>query len=134
VTAGSGGGSGNDGTAGNGPGTGGGKGSGNGTGTGTGDGAGTGGGNGTIYPPTPIQLVILPLPAPSKDKKYDLEAVYDVDSLGHATLVQWNKPKDDGYAKRVLQSLMGYKFRPAVRADGTPTRGTAVIRVSLGGK
>jgi hypothetical protein len=78
------------------------------------------------------QLVILPLPAPKKDSRYDLEAVFDVDSTGHATLVNWTKPKDEGYAKKVLQTLLGYKFRPAVRADGMPTRGTAVIRVSLG--
>ena len=131
-TAGTGGGSGNDGSDGNGPGRGGGKGSGDGTGTGSSTGPGTGGGFGTIYPPTVTQLVVLPMPAPSKDKRYELEAHFDVDSLGNATLISWNKPKDEGYAKKVYTTLMGYKFRPAVRADGNPTRGTAIIRVSLG--
>ncbi len=127
-----GGGTGNDGSGGTGPGSGGGKGSGVGTGTGSGVGPGTGGGTGTIYPPSPIQLVILPLPAPRKVKPYELEATFDVDSTGHATLLQWNEPKDKSYARRVLDTLLGWRFRPAVRADGMPVRAMFTVRASIG--
>jgi protein TonB len=126
-----GGGTGNDGSGGTGSGSGGGMGSGKGTGKGSGEGPGTGGGMGTVYPPTVTQLVILPMPVPGKVKPYEMEAVFDVDSTGHATLVQWNQPKDNNYAKKVLETLLGYRFRPAVRAaDGMSVRGYAVIRAS----
>jgi protein TonB len=131
--AGAGGGSGNDGSAGMGPGKGGGVGSGEGTGRGTGVGPGTGGGTGTVYPPQVTQLVILPLPAPNKVKPYEMTAVFDVDSLGKATLITWNQPKDSDYARKVLATLNGYRFRPAVRAlDGMPVRDTVAIRASIG--
>jgi periplasmic protein TonB len=133
VVAGAGGGSGNDGTNGSGPGKGGGKGSGEGTGTGSSVGPGTGGGTGTVYPPQVTQLVILPLPAPNKVKPYEMTAVFDVDSLGHAELLTWNRPKDSDYARKVEATLKGYRFRPAVRAiDGMPVRDTVAIRASVG--
>ena len=133
VVAGTGGGSGNDGTNGSGPGKGGGKGSGEGTGTGSSVGPGTGGGSGTVYPPQVTQLVILPLPAPNKVKPYEMTAFFDVDSLGRATLIDWNRPKDSDYAKKVEATLRGYRFRPAVRAlDGMPVRDTVAIRASIG--
>lgn len=133
VVAGVGGGSGNDGSGGTGPGSGGGKGSGAGTGTGSSVGPGTGGGNGTVYPPQVTQLVILPLPAPNKVKPYEMLATFDVDSLGRATLIGWNRPKDNDYAKKVEATLMGYRFRPAVRAiDGQPVRDTVQIKASVG--
>jgi protein TonB len=132
ATVGTGGGSGNDGTAGSGPGKGGGVGSGEGTGRGSGIGPGTGGGFGTVYPPTVTQLVILPLPAPSKVKPYELVAWFDVDSLGRATLLTWNEPKDKGYRDKVYTSLQGYRFRPAVTWDGRPVRDTVAIRASVG--
>jgi len=130
--AGTGGGSGNDGTSGSGPGKGGGVGSGEGGGRGSGVGDGTGGGSGTVYPPTVTQLVILPMPVPGKVKPYELVAYFDVDSTGHATLLQWNEPKDAGYAKKVLETLKGWRFRPAVRLDGTPVRDTIAVRASVG--
>jgi hypothetical protein len=133
VVAGTGGGSGDDGSNGAGPGKGGGKGSGEGTGTGSSVGPGTGGGTGTVYPPQVTQLVILPLPAPNKVKPYEMTAIFDVDSLGHATLIDWNQPKDRDYANKVLATLKGYRFRPAVRAiDGMPVRDTVAIRASIG--
>jgi hypothetical protein len=76
--------------------------------------------------------VILPVPAPSKVKPYEMVAWFDVDSTGKATLLDWNPPRDDNYAKRVKATLNGYRFRAAVRADGTPVRDTVAIRASIG--
>jgi hypothetical protein len=129
---GAGGGRGDDGSAGDGPGKNGGKGAGDGPGTGNQDGPGTKGGLGSVYPPFLVQAVILPLPAPGKVKPYELVAVYDVDSLGKATLINWNPPSDASYARRVAVTLDGYRFRPAVTADGRPVRDTVVVRASVG--
>jgi hypothetical protein len=86
-----------------------------------------------VYPPQVTQLVILPLPAPNKVKPYEMTAIFDVDSLGRATLIQWNEPKDRDYARKVETTLKGYRFRPAVRAiDGMPVRDTVEIRASVG--
>ncbi len=125
--AGVGGGSGNDGSAGSGPGSGGGVGSGVGTGRGSGIGPGTGGGTGKVYPPTPTNLVILPIPVPSKVRPYKLIAFFDVDERGNTTLISFNPSKDSGYNKKIREMLLEFRFRPAVRADGTPVRDTTWI-------
>ena len=125
--AGVGGGSGTDGSAGSGPGSGGGVGSGVGTGRGSGVGPGTGGGTGKIYPPTPTNLVILPIPVPAKVRPYKLIAFFDVDERGNTTLISFNPSKDSGYNRKIREMLLEFRFRPAVRADGTPVRDTTWI-------
>lgn len=121
------GGTGNDGSAGNGPGSGGGRGSGVGTGTGSGTGPGTGGGSGRVYPPTVTHLAMLPVPVPSKVRPYTLVAVFEVDEKGNARLLQFNESKDSNYNKKIRAMLAEIRFRPAVRADGTPVLDTTSI-------
>ena len=130
VVNGTGGGTGTDGTAGNGPGSGGGVGSGIGTGRGTGNGPGTGGGNGDVYPPQAITLALPPLPTPTRVKPYRLVAWFDVDERGNAKLIAWNRSKDGGYNRKILEMLTEVRFRPAVRPDGTPVRDTVSIIVN----
>jgi len=127
LVTGVGGGSGTDGTSGNGPGSGGGVGSGIGTGRGSGTGPGTGGGTGKIYPPTVTNLAILPIPVPSKVRPYKLVAFFEVDEKGNARLLSFNESKDNGYNKKIREMLGEVRFRPAVRADGTPVRDTTWI-------
>lgn len=130
---GTGGGTGNDGTNGTGPGTGGGKGSGNGTGTGTKDGPGTGGGNGTKYKASVTTLVLPPLPAPAKVKPYSMTACFEVDSVGHQRLLDWNKSRDDGYNRKVLETLNNTRFKPAWDPKlGMAVRDTTCINVRVG--
>lgn len=124
---GSGRGTGNDGTNGNGPGRGGGEGSGIGRGRGSGTGPGTGGGDGTIYPPTVVALPILPLPIPAKVRPYRMVAQFEVDSAGHATLLNWNRSKDSGYNRRIQDMLLEIRFRPAVTRDGRPVKAIAIV-------
>ncbi len=113
---------------GSGPGTGGGTGSGTGTGTGTGSGPGTGGGPGISYPPTPTQFFLPPLPAPSSIRGYHLIAYFDVDEKGNAKLLGFNPSRDGGYNRKLRDVLTALKFRPGVRADGTPVRDTVDIQ------
>ncbi|HUQ18486.1 MAG TPA: hypothetical protein VM099_02640 [Gemmatimonadaceae bacterium] len=111
-----------------GPGTGGGVGSGIGTGTGTGVGPGTGGGPAGAYPPTPTQFFLPPLPAPASLKGYHLVAFFDVDEKGKATLLGFNPSRDNGYNKKLRDVLLSLRFRPGVKADGTPVRDTVDIQ------
>ena len=127
LVTGVGGGTGSDGSAGSGPGSGGGVGSGVGTGRGSGVGPGTGGGSGKVYPPTPTNLVILPIPVPAKVRPYKLIAYFDVDERGNTTLISFNPSKDAGYNRKIREMLLEFRFRPAVRADGTPVRDTTWI-------
>lgn len=127
VVKGTDGGSGNDGTAGSGPGRGGGVGSGVGTGRGSGTGPGTGGGDAVIYPPAVVSLPILPLPIPPKVRPYRMVAQFEVDSLGNARLLAFNPSRDAGYNRRIREMLLEIRFRPAVRADGTPVKALAVV-------
>jgi hypothetical protein len=121
-------GTGNPGTAGAGPGSGGGIGSGIGPGTGSGNGPGTGGGPGKNYPPTPTQFFLPPLPAPSSLKGYHLIAYFDVDEKGNAKLLGFNQSRDGDYNRKLRDVLMSLRFRPGVRADGTPVRDTVDIQ------
>jgi periplasmic protein TonB len=129
TTPSSGDGAGNAGTAGAGPGTGGGVGSGEGTGRGSSIGPGTGGGPGKDYPPTVRDLFIPPMPAPSAVKGFHMKAFFDVDEKGNAKLLGFNPTRDGDYNKRVAEVLKSMRFRPGVRADGTPMRDTAEIEI-----
>lgn len=129
VEPGVGGGAGNDGSAGNGIGKGGGTGSGIGTGAGSGVGSGTGAGDGDseIYPPTVIALPILPLPVPKKVRPYKMVAYFEVDTLGKATLLDFNPSNDRGYNKRIREMLSEIRFRPAVMRSGKAVLDTAIV-------
>jgi hypothetical protein len=111
-----------------GPGSGGGVGSGVGPGTGSSNGPGTGGGPAGAYPPTPTQFFLPPLPAPAGLKGYHLIAWFDVDEKGNATLLGFNPSRDGGYNKKLKDVLLALRFRPGVRADGTPVRDTVDIQ------
>lgn len=126
-TAGTGGGSGHDGSGGNGPGSGGGVGSGVGTGRGSGVGPGTGGGPGDIFPPTVTNLALLPIPVPNRVRPYKMVAWFEVDERGNAKLIAFNPTRDGNYNKKIRDMLAEVRFRPAVRADGTPVRDTVSI-------
>jgi protein TonB len=129
---GQGGGTGSDGSNGSGPGSGGGVGSGVGTGRGSGTGPGTGGGPGTVYPPTPANVVLPPMNLAQKHRPYTASAFFDVDERGNATLIAVQPPTGDrDYNRKLYAALRDYRFRPAVRWDGTPVRDTAVVEFTL---
>ncbi len=130
-TPGTGGGTGNDGTAGTGPGTGGGVGSGIGTGRGSGIGPGTGGGNGENYSPSLLFAFIPPMPIPDKVKGTEVIATFDVDSTGRVLSFKFTETRDRGYNKRLKEVFGEFKFRPAVRPDGTPIRALAQVAYTL---
>ncbi|HXC25917.1 MAG TPA: hypothetical protein VNU46_08375 [Gemmatimonadaceae bacterium] len=112
-----------------GPGHGGGIGSGEGSGRGSSTGPGTGGGNATIHPPEPTQFFLPPLPQPRNLHGFRLVAWFDVDSLGKSTLLRFNPSPDGDYNKRLRETLMALKFRPAVRLDGFPVRDTVDVQI-----
>ncbi|MEA3247961.1 MAG: hypothetical protein U9Q74_17575, partial [Gemmatimonadota bacterium] len=124
------GGTGSDGTGGSGPGTGGGVGSGVGTGVGSANGPGTGGGGGRVYPPYVTNLALLPVPVPSRVRPYTLVAVFEVDERGNAKLLHFNETRDSDYNRKIRAMLDEVRFRPAVRADGTPVKDTTSITAS----
>jgi periplasmic protein TonB len=127
IEPGIGGGSGNDGTAGAGPGSGGGVGAGVGTGRGSGLGAGTGGGVQANYPPVPIEFFLPPLPAPSSVRGMHFIAEFDVDSTGRVLDFKFTQTRDGDYNKRIASVLKSMRFKPGVRADGSPLRMTAQV-------
>lgn len=128
---GTGGGTGADRSGGSGPGSGGGVGSGVGTGRGTATGPGTGGGGEEIYPPEVTTMVMLPQPVPRKIRPYTMVAWFDVDERGRATLLAFNPSKDGAYNRRLREVLAEWRFRPAVRADGTPVRDTISVTAAV---
>lgn len=131
LTAGIGGGTGNDGSGGTGPGRGGGVGSGVGTGRGSGTGPGTGGGEGEIYPPTPDFLTIPPMPKPRKVIGQVVKLRFQVDVDGSVIAFDFTPTSDSDYNKRIREQFKDVRFRPAVRWDGQPVIGTAMLTLRL---
>lgn len=131
LTAGIGGGTGNDGSGGTGPGRGGGVGSGVGTGRGSGTGPGTGGGPGEIYPPTPDFLTIPPMPKPRKVIGQVVKLRFQVDVDGSVIAFDFTPTSDSDYNKRIREQFKDVRFRPAVRWDGQPVIGTAMLTLRL---
>lgn len=119
---GSGGGTGADGTLGSGPGTGGGVGSGVGTGRGSGTGVGAGGGTTANYAPALIETFLPPSGVSKRDKGKTVVAVFDVDSTGKVLSVEFTQVSDGGYNRKLREAFEAFRFRPAVRPDGTPIR------------
>jgi protein TonB len=131
LSAGIGGGTGNDGTSGTGPGRGGGVGSGVGTGRGSGEGPGTGGGEGEIYPPTPDFLTIPPMPKPRKVIGQVVQLKFQVDVDGDVIAFEFTPTSDSDYNRRIREQFKDVRFRPAVRWDGQPVIGTAMLTLRL---
>lgn len=131
LSAGIGGGTGNDGTSGTGPGRGGGVGSGVGTGRGSGEGPGTGGGEGEIYPPTPDFLTIPPMPKPRKVIGQVVQLKFQVDIDGTILAFEFTPTSDSDYNRRIREQFKEVRFRPAVRWDGQPVIGTAMLTLRL---
>jgi TonB family protein len=130
--AGDGGGAGKDAGAGNGPGTGGGTGSGIGTGTGSAIGPGTGGGNATIYPPTPRALFVPPNGTPRRLKGKTIVIELEVDETGKVLTAEFTPRSGNGdYDEQFIASLREQRFRPAVRANGTPVKFTYRYEILL---
>ena len=130
--AGAGAGAGTDAGPGIGPGTGGGTGSGIGTGTGSAIGPGTGGGNATIFPPTPRALFVPPNGTPRRLRGKTIAIELEVDETGKVVTAEFTpRSGDGGYDDQLLASLREQRFRPAVRANGTPVKFTYRYEILL---
>jgi hypothetical protein len=67
------------------------------------------------------------MPVPRSVRPYTLVAIFEVDETGKARLLQFNETKDKDYNRKIRAMLEEIRFRPAVRADGTPVRDTTSI-------
>jgi hypothetical protein len=74
-----------------------------------------------------IALPILPLPVPKKVRPYKMVAYFEVDTLGNATLLDFNPSNDRGYNKRIREMLSEIRFRPAVMRSGKAVLDTAIV-------
>jgi hypothetical protein len=54
-------------------------------------------------------------------------AQFEVDSLGNAKLIGFNRSRDNGYNKRIEEMLLQIRFRPAVTMNGRPVKAIAVV-------
>jgi hypothetical protein len=61
-------------------------------------------------------------------KGYHLTAFFDVDEKGTAKLLGFNPSPDGGYNRKLRDVLLALRFRPGVKADGTPVRDTVDIQ------
>jgi TonB family protein len=86
------------------------------------------------YPPTVRDLFIPPMPSPRSVRGMHVKAVFDVDEKGKSVLLSVTPIPDSGYSKRVSDVLKSLRFRPGVKADGTPKRDTTTIEFSFAGE
>ena len=64
----------------------------------------------------------MPLPLP-RNFFGKVEARFIIDARGAIERISFNSVPDREYTLRLLEAFRGFEFRPARRADGTPTRG-----------
>ena len=55
-------------------------------------------------------------------------AWFDVDTTGKATLLRFTPSSDKDYNKKLRETLLALKFRPAVRSNGVPIRDTVDVQ------
>lgn len=121
-------------SAGTGPGAGGGTGGGTGggigpgAGPGTGPGEGGGGAGGRGKPPRPRQEII---PAfdevPKELRGREFRAVYTIDETGKPTKVTFEPQITNArFASRLRETMLSYRFHPALDVNGRPVAGTWV--------
>jgi hypothetical protein len=128
-----------DSLAGAGPGTGGGVGGGTGggigpgTGTGSGPGTGTGAGEGgTGKPPFPRQYIIPPSDAPKELRGREIRVTSYVDARGKVERVEFHPEiSDGGYARRLREAMLNYRFNPATDASGHAIASTFETTVTI---
>jgi hypothetical protein len=116
--------------AGTGGGTGGGVGPGTGPGTGPDVGGGGAGGAGTG--PQQKRWVIPPENSPKELRGKAIRVTFWVDAAGKVQKVELDPEiRDRGYAKKFLEAMMNYEFRPARGPDGLPMPGKTEITITL---
>jgi periplasmic protein TonB len=122
-----------DSAGGTGPGAGGGTGGGIGPGTGTGTGPGAGGGvGGTGTGPQQKRWVIPPENSPKELRGRAIRVTFWVDAAGKVQKVELDPEiRDRGYAKKFLEAMMNYEFRPARDPAGLPVAGKTEITITL---
>jgi hypothetical protein len=74
-------------------------------------------------------MLLPPMPAPSSVHGFRLTAWFDVDSTGKATLLRFTPSPDRGYNDQIRKTLLEFRFKPAVRPDGTAIRDTAAVEM-----
>lgn len=126
--------------AGRGPGQGGGEGggtgggSGPGTGPGRGPGTGTGGGEGgTGRAPRPRYELIPPTDDPPKALRgREVRILFAIDADGKVRRVTFDPEIPSGkYARRLRETMEGYRFHPAIGPDGSAVPGTFEYTITV---
>lgn len=69
-----------------------------------------------------------PLPIPFSMKGTRVEVVFTISPAGDVTRVSLTPPKDRRFTRWLIEVWVPVKFRPALRADGTPTVGYYKVR------
>lgn len=69
------------------------------------------------YAARPTGVFLPPLPAPRKVQGFTLQALFEIDTLGRARLIRYNRSPDSGYNKRLVQLLKSLTFITARSVD-----------------
>ncbi len=121
-------------SAGTGPGAGGGTGGGTGggigpgAGPGTGPGEGGGGAGGRGRPPRPRQEIIPAIDGRPKELRgQEIRITYSIDETGKPVKVSFEPAIADGkFAGKLRETMLSYRFHPALDPNGRPVAGTWV--------
>ncbi|MBI2537802.1 MAG: hypothetical protein HYW06_12745 [Gemmatimonadetes bacterium] len=101
-------------------------------GTGAGSGAGPAGGSGEAFPPQARYSILPPLPKPASVRGKSFRVRFWVSPTGRVTRVDVSPPiPDPEYRKRFIELMYQYTFTPAMRPDGTPVAGQAILTITL---
>ena len=78
--------------------------------------------------PVPTEMILPPTPAPPSMLGTFVEATFVIDPRGSIQHILISEPADREFGRRMADHFRQFRFRPAVRDDGTPTRGNYTFR------
>ena len=80
----------------------------------------------------PKRFVLLPENKPKELRGKAIRVTFWVDPAGKVEKVAFDPEiRDRGYAKKFLEAMLNYEFRPARGPDGAPVPGVTVITVTV---
>lgn len=73
----------------------------------------------------------VPLPVPASLRGTRVVTVFSIDERGQITRISLRPPRDRAYARRFVEALLSFTFRPATTADGKPVRSRSVFTMDF---
>jgi hypothetical protein len=82
--------------------------------------------------PSAVEMVLPPMPIPEALRGQSVTAAFIIDERGKIERLTLRALDDRTYTRKLMTELRRMNFRPAIKSDGTPTKGYYLLTWRLG--